>query len=212
MLLQHNHEYKAEELKSIICDYLKRQLPDIKKLLPNFTIDKYVIGERARKIFEKDRKLFIDVGYAFYKYIAPIDGDSAHQLQQEANSDTPSDDLEAEQTYGNGEYTVYAWSLPMYRKHPNSEGYYSIKIGMTGKRPEERFQAFKSDLPESPVLLIAFRCSNDTKARELEKFFHKAFTTWKTDNTPGQEWFLTNPERIVEAYERLYLKTNAPNS
>ncbi len=98
MRLQRNHEYKAEELKSIICDYIKKQLPD-------FIIDKHVIGDRARKIFEHDETLFKKVGYAFYEYVGPMDEANAHQLLQEADNDVPSDGLEAEQTYGNREYT-----------------------------------------------------------------------------------------------------------
>ena len=100
----------------------------------------------------------------------------------------------------------------MYRKNPNNEGYYSIKIGKTGKKSRERFKDFESNLPESLVLLIKFRCLDDTEANRLEKFFHWAFVTWKINNIPGQEWFSTNPEKIVLAYKMFYLRTITPNS
>ena len=134
------------------------------------------------------------------------------QSQREAENDAISDDLETEQTYGNGQCTVYLWSLPMYQGNPNSEGYYPIKIGKTSRGSTEKFRDFESNLPESPVILIEFRCLDDAEVSRLENFFHWTFITWKINNAPGQEWFLTSPEKLVLAYKMFYLKTDSPNS
>ena len=136
--------------------------------------------------------------------------DDLEAEQTHGNNDVTSGDLEAEQTYGNGEYTVYVWCLPMYRKNPNSEGYYPIKIGKTSGDSTGGFKDLEPNLPESPVFLIEFRCPDDIEANRLEKFFHWTFTTWKINNTPGREWLSTNPEKIVLAYKMFYLRTDSP--
>ncbi len=196
---QRGKAYKLKDIIDRIHEYIK--------LKTGFTIDKNKIRMRLKKIvkekdfFESDNTLPDVKGY--YKYAGHINEDSTSQPQQEVSNDNFSKNIKAEETHGYGEYRVYAWCLPLYREHSNSEGRYRVKIGMT-KSLVGRQQDVQANLPEKQMFLAEFRCSSQSDAQELEKAFHTIFKKWKIKDIPGQEWFLTSKEEIIKTYDRYF--------
>lgn len=102
--------------------------------------------------------------------------------------------------YGTGSYEVYAWYLPRYRGGPGAR--WPIKIGRAGTDGlSRRLQDFWENLPELPCYLLRFACADDAEARERERLLHYYFKSrgQKVEDSPGSEWFLTNPEEIKQA-------------
>ena len=197
---QEGKVYKREDIRDKIHEYIL--------LETGFDIDKKTITTRLKNIvkdknfFEKDNTLPDDDGY--YKYAGPINEDSLSQSEQEIDNDISSKDIKAEEIRGYGKYRVYAWCLPLYRKHPNSEGRYRVKIGMTTRSFLARQQDFQANLPEKQMFLAEFRCPSQSDAQELEKSFHSIFKKWKIIDIPGQEWFSTSKEEIIKAYDSYF--------
>ena len=146
----------------------------------------------------------IDGGYGKYRYLGYGEQPSDPALTPAGEvqgrdtweNDAPSPDRE----YGDGPYEVYAWCLPRYREGPDI--HWPIKIGRAGTDGlPRRFRDFWENLPEKPCYLIRFACADETEAREREQLLHKYFKSrgQKIEDSPGNEWFLTNTNEVIEA-------------
>ena len=200
ILFQHQ-VYKRKRIIAIIHDYVLQET--------GLDIDKQIMISRVRHIIKKDKLLFRPNnpigGTGNYEYIGPIgEDDDASQPKQEVNNDTFIMDIKAEETRGYGEYKVYAWCLPLYREHPNSEGRYRIKIGMATRNFLALQQDIQANLPEKQMFLAEFRRPSKSAAQELEKSFHIIFKKWKIKDIPGQEWFSISKEEIIKAYDSYF--------
>ena len=125
---------------------------------------------------------------------------SADEVQ---GNDAPEDNTPSpEKEFGNGPYEVYAWCLPHYQNGHDSR--WPIKIGMAGiDGLPRRFQDFWQNLPERPHYLIRLGCAEESEARERERLLHHYFKSrgQKIEDLPGNEWFLTNTDELVEAVQ-----------
>ena len=156
-------------------------------------------ARRSDEPFERIRD-----GFGMYRFLGYSDqsGYSA-QLPVEENREGRISDPNAwspELEYGNGPYEVYAWCLPRYRGGLGAR--WPIKIGRAGTDGlSRRLQDFWENLPERPCYLIRFACADDAEARERERLLHHYFKSraQKIEDSPGSEWFLTNPEEIKQA-------------
>ena len=213
ILLVNGEVYKREEIVNILWKWLKdNHLPSqnitlekVQVVVKSIVKDKKVYDTRY---FEKDKTYESDRGY--HKYIGPS-RDSSDQTQREkTNNDTSTDNEKSEQTYGDGQYKVCAWCLPLYRKHPNPNGCYRIKIGYAESEGviERLGSDTKANLPEIPDYLLCFRSEKKDEARILEKTLHNTLEMRqkKIKDNFGTEWFQTNPEEIIEIYEFVYKK------
>ena len=196
-ILLQNQVYKRKKIIAIIHDYILQET--------GLDIDGQMMISRVRHVVQNDKHLFKpnnpigDTGN--YEYVGPVEGDGVFQPEQEVNNDIPSKDIKAEETRGYGEYSVYAWCLPLYRENPNSEGRYRIKIGMTSRNLLARLKDFQANLPEKQMYLAEFRRPSQSEAQKLEKSFHTIFKKWKINDISGQEWFSTSKEEIIKAYD-----------
>ena len=177
ILLVNGEVYKREEIVNILWKWLKdNHLPSqnitlekVQVVVKSIVKDKKVYDTRY---FEKDKTYESDRGY--HKYIGPS-RDSGDQTQREkTNNDTSTDNEKSEQIYGDGQYKVCAWCLPLYKKHPNPNGCYRIKIGYTESEGviERLGSDTKANLPEIPDYLLCFRSEKKDEAIKLEKVLH----------------------------------------
>lgn len=125
---------------------------------------------------------------------------TASETQNDAERDAPTPDLD----FGTGPCEVYAWCLPQYQT--TSRSHWPIKIGKAG--PDgltRRLQDFQENLPERPRYLLRLRCADEGEARQRESLLHAWFKSRKQhmNDLPGKEWFLTNPNEIVEAVRNI---------
>ena len=103
-----------------------------------------------------------------------------------------------------GTHEVYAWYLPQYERAVGDR--WPIKIGRAGPDGlRRRLRDFQENLPERPCYLFRLGCANDREARDLESLLHAWFRTrgQKLKDVPGEEWFLTNPSEIEEAFRAI---------
>ncbi len=193
--------YKRREIADILLDVYRqgrgvekdltrgRIIRSIKKKLPGD-------GEKT-EWFEK-----IDFGR--YKYCYRSDGadDSfLHSQESEEKKDTwdSAEKVVPELKFGEGKCEVYVWYLPHYE---NAGQRWPMKIGSTSEGGfNRRLDDFQENLPEMPRYVIQVRFTTETNARKLEKALHYYFENRgrRIEEVPGTEWFVTNPEEIVEA-------------
>jgi hypothetical protein len=108
----------------------------------------------------------------------------------------------AEKIIGEGEECVYIYYLEAYKKLAliNSDKVWECKIGMSEADPIDRILSQASTaLPERPVIGLIIKTN---EARQLEKVFHSilTFIRAKKENIPGQEWYITSPDKVEEIY------------
>ena len=108
--------------------------------------------------------------------------------------------LPINKTFGIGENSIYFYYFPSYKILANNLGKESwpCKIGRTDRDPLLRILSQSSTaLPENPIIEFIVKID---KAGTLESAIHNILTlrNKKTNNSPGTEWFETNPEEVIE--------------
>lgn len=109
---------------------------------------------------------------------------------------------------GEGAGMVYLFYAPTYRKNAedNYESVWHCKIGRTSKDPIRRvLEQAAVALSEYPRIHII--CNTNHPA-ELEKAIHHILTIRgaKLYDSPGTEWFLTNPDEVLKIIEFIHQK------
>ena len=145
--------------------------------------------------------------YGRYRFIGS-DGATEQALGVDGRSsagDAPTGGPSApEREIGAGACEVYAWCLPRYEL--TSGDRWPIRIGKAG--PEgfrRRLSGFQENLPERPRYLLRLGCTDDREARDRESLLHAWFKSrgQKLEGLPGDAWFLTNPNEVVEAVRNI---------
>lgn len=112
----------------------------------------------------------------------------------------PPDD---QRIFGNGENWVYLYYFDHHKRDAVSEGknIWECKIGSTHRNPEDRIRELtRGGYPTAPIIALLFRID---KHEVLEKTIHRIleFRGNRIDNAQGDEWFWTNPDRVLEIYD-----------
>lgn len=105
--------------------------------------------------------------------------------------------------FGKGPCEVYAWSLP---QDENPDTSWPIKIGFTGSGGfKKRWEGFRENLPVLPRYLIQVKFEKESQAQKIEHYLHDFFRNRdrQVKDIPATEWFLTNPDEIIEALTNL---------
>ena len=198
VVLAMGREYKREKIIQLIYDYYTRVSgKSIEKEKVALTVKSFV---KDRDNFERFKYYNGDRGY--YRYIGPSNPDHVIKYHLEEDGDSePIDNLNPEYEYGEGEAEVYGWCLPLYQKTADPNGCYPIAIGYAG--PEgfvgKNYNIVKN-LPETPVYLLRFRCSDENTAKDIAEYLRLALKmkNKQITNTDGPEWFQTNWKEIEE--------------
>ncbi len=125
--------------------------------------------------------------------------DITHALKEDSELVTESRLPAASRIVGSGSGSVYVYFFPIYKHVANAEGRNSwpCKIGRSERDPILRvFSQSGTALPETPEIALLIKTD---QAATLETALHavlKLRGQWR-DNSPGSEWFETNPEEIV---------------
>lgn len=205
IVLETGQKYKREKIIQLIYDYYtKLSGKDVERKKVTLTVKAFV---NDRNYFKRLEHYHGDRGY--YRYIGPSDPNLVSKPHLEKTGDNTSiNNLKPEHDYSNekmGEAEVYAWCLPLYQKTPDKNGCYPIKISWAGSGGfAESYYSFKENLPEKPVYLLQFFCSNEKEAKRLKEFFHSVLMKRKINGIDGTEWFQTKPEEIINAYESFW--------
>ena len=105
---------------------------------------------------------------------------------------------------GDGEYEVYLYYYPSYKALAKLEGLQSFrcKIGSTIDH-KKRFSTAQTDVPEMRKIAVIFKTDYPT---ELEKILHSTLIIQgkQLKDTPGREWFLTNPNEVINLYNTIF--------
>lgn len=105
----------------------------------------------------------------------------------------------AEHVIGDGPESVYVFYYPAYKELAKLKGEFNwpCKIGSTAGRATERIQGQGTPMPEKPSLAIVFKTD---KAEAWEKALQNTLkaTGKHMPEAPGQEWFVTTPEKILK--------------
>lgn len=118
----------------------------------------------------------------------------------EDRSKTEIESLPAHVSYGNGPNSVYCYYFPAYKELNLARGKTSwpCKIGRTDRDPLLRVLAQSTTaLPEIPFIEFVIQTQNSNL---LEVSIHTVLTLRgrHIENSPGTEWFDTNPDEILE--------------
>jgi hypothetical protein len=108
---------------------------------------------------------------------------------------------------------VYVYALPHYLRHPYDEesGRTLLKVGMANRSVIKRFrdQVRTTALPEEPVLLRVYPCSEES-SHATEATFHRILVAADHDRskarTGGTEWFLSSTRFLDEVASTLGLE------
>ncbi len=104
--------------------------------------------------------------------------------------------------YGNGESTVYAYFYPSYKKlaELKGESRYRCKIGKTTNGVKRRFSSTsRTEEPEKKEVALIIKTDSPN---EVEALLHNTLKLagQQVLDTPGKEWFYTNPEEIIHIF------------
>lgn len=110
------------------------------------------------------------------------------------------DDIPSHKIYGKGDFAVYLYYFPTYKILSESKGQstWPCKIGRTDRDPLLRIiSQVSTALPEVPTIEFIIK-SDDSFS--LEKMIHSvlAFQGKNIKDSPGVEWFDTNPNEVLE--------------
>ena len=119
---------------------------------------------------------------------------------EEPKEEIMIEDIPTHTVYGNGNYAIYFYYYPSYRKLSESHGEktWPCKIGRTDRDPLIRILSQAATaLPEKPVIEFIIK-NNDSSL--LETMIHSILTLRgkQVKDSPGTEWFNTNPEEVIE--------------
>ncbi len=107
--------------------------------------------------------------------------------------------------YGKGEFAVYCYYFPTYKMLAQTQGknYWPCKIGRTDRDPLLRILSQSSTaLPEIPFIEFVIMTHNSNL---LETAIHSVLQIrgQHLKNSPGSEWFETNPDEVLEIVKYL---------
>lgn len=130
-----------------------------------------------------------------------LDSDGSSKAEKLAELDElDTNEIEAEHTVGDGEQFVYAYYIPVYKDLYKARGdsRWPMKIGKSID-PRQRLNTHATALPDAPSVAVIVR-TND--AGNLERFLHLTLRVRgrEYDGTGGSEWFVTNPDEILDIY------------
>ncbi len=108
--------------------------------------------------------------------------------------------IKAIKTFGEGSSSVYVYYYPTYKKFAeiNESQLWECKVGMSERDPILRvLSQTGTALPELPTLALLIKTN---EPRMLESTLHGILTlkNRKLPDSPGSEWFKTNPSEIEE--------------
>ncbi len=133
-----------------------------------------------------------------------LNGDES--VEKEADNlevvETPNN-IEADKTLGEGNSSVYVYYYPAYQKlaEMNKDKLWECKVGMSERDPINRvLSQTGTALPERPTLALLIK-TNDAKGLESTLHHFLTINNKKLPDSPGSEWFKTNPSEIEELYE-----------
>jgi hypothetical protein len=110
------------------------------------------------------------------------------------------EDIPTHAIYGKGKYAVYCYYFQNYRKLSEMKGMitWPCKIGRTDRDPLIRILSQASTaLPEKPTIEFIIKTEDSSL---LELMIHSVFKLKgkHIKDSPGSEWFDTNPEEVLE--------------
>ncbi|MXY08236.1 MAG: GIY-YIG nuclease family protein [Gemmatimonadetes bacterium] len=115
---------------------------------------------------------------------------------------------------------IYVYTLPHYLRYPvevsKKDGTADrtlLKVGMSKRDAKKRVQdQVITALPEPPILLRIYVCSNGMEIAEVERKIHRHLASAdhvrSSERGTGQEWFLTHLKLLDSTAELLGLKTH----
>ncbi|MCC4341066.1 GIY-YIG nuclease family protein [Limosilactobacillus reuteri] len=111
----------------------------------------------------------------------------------------------AQETIGTGKEAIYVYYYKTYKKYAllKNKNTWPCKIGKTRNNVSERILSqLGTAYPEYPIIGLEIRCSSATK---LEKAIHSIlkYKNKAISNSPGKEWYNTNPSEIQHIYSIL---------
>jgi hypothetical protein len=113
---------------------------------------------------------------------------------------------------GSGSEAVYLYYGPSDKELADLKGkaVWECKIGLTTALPVQSrifSQGVKTAFSKMPVIALVIKTDN---AVCLERAIHSALRMVEADapDSPGTEWFITNPQRIIDWYESFMAATH----
>lgn len=149
------------------------------------------------------RKIAQRVSHAMWR----IDADNkAVGISSQKKNSKESPKIKSVKTIGKGKEAVYCYYYSTYKILANKEGknVWPCKIGKATVDTVSRILSQSTtSLPEYPILALQIK-SDDSSG--LEKAIHSILDYRKRRlvNSPGKEWFDTNPDEIHEIFESTF--------
>lgn len=152
-------------------------------------------SDSAQSKSSKDVQSSTDVSKGIKSEEEVIDSDSINKIK-------------AQKTVGSGNGCVYLYYFDAYGKIAQSkgEGVWLCKIGLSDGEAGIRISSqVGTALPEVPILALEIKTDEPST---LEAAIHSVLTLrgkW-SKSSPGSEWFITNPDEVLEIFE--FIKGN----
>lgn len=123
----------------------------------------------------------------------------------EITMDESMESYNADKIIGEGDNSIYLYYYESYKElsYLRNSVYYACKIGRTDRDPLQRiYSQMGTCFPEKPHIALIIKCNNSV---EIEKTIHSILKIRKKQmkDSPGKEWFLTNPEEVEEIYRNI---------
>lgn len=149
------------------------------------------------------RNYAINKSYGFWEINdtnLPLIEDEFLELENELEQNIPIDCIPSHQTYGIGSNAVYLYYFSSYRQlsELKNNDTWACKIGRTDRDPLIRILSQSATaLPEKPVIELIIKTDDSLL---LEQMLHSVLSIRgkHIENSPGVEWFDTNPEEVLE--------------
>lgn len=108
-------------------------------------------------------------------------------------------------TIGQGKDSLYVYYYKMYkdRAEQNNLTIYECKIGQTTTDAQGRvLDQFGTAYPEYPIIALVIKCKS---GRLMESFIHFVLDNKNRHikDSPGSEWYLTNPDEVEQIYNNI---------
>ena len=132
--------------------------------------------------------------------------ESAEKVEQKRKIEKDDNALiSPKETIGTGEEAIYVYYYNTYKKYAlfKNKNTWPCKIGKTSSNVSERIlNQLGTAYPEYPIIGLEIRCSS---AAKLEKAIHSIlkYKNKTISNSPGKEWYNTNPSEIQHIYSIL---------
>jgi hypothetical protein len=125
--------------------------------------------------------------------------DAPITINEDISEEVPIEKIPTHKIYGKGKNAVYLYFFPTYKAFAEKEGKNSwpCKIGRTDRDPLIRILSQSSTaLPEIPTIEYVIKTDNSSL---LETMLHSILIlrNQQLQDSPGVEWFLTNPEEVL---------------